>query len=187
MKTTEFLIQEHKLILRSLDVLDAMTGAVAEASGVETSDIEAILNFLSRFADEQHQAKEERILFPALNAAAASEQRRVDHMILEHDQERALLKKMEGRVRAADLPEFVECANKLSSAVRNHIYKEEYILFEMVDATLSVREDEAVAEQLRAFNGAAGEPALRDDLAELRRLEWKYLGRLRRQIVLDFS
>lgn len=43
MKATEFLIQEHKLILRALDVLDAVSDQIEKTGTVETLDAETIL------------------------------------------------------------------------------------------------------------------------------------------------
>lgn len=137
MKTTNFLIQEHKLILRALDALDAMSASVEKNGTVESFDVGKILDFLRWFADAHHQAKEETILFPALESAAASQHRSVEHMTLEHDQERALIEEMEKDLRLANLSEFVACANRLSSTLRNHIYKEDRILFETADAAES--------------------------------------------------
>jgi hemerythrin-like domain-containing protein len=70
-------MQEHKLILRALDVLDNMA-AWAEKNGVvDDVDIANILEFLRWFADAHHQAKEETILFPALTRASAAQTRPV--------------------------------------------------------------------------------------------------------------
>jgi len=127
MRATQFLIEEHKVILRALDVLDAMTASVEKAQTMEESDLDNILDFLRWFADGHHQAKEETILFPALKRAAASEHRPVDHMALEHEHERLLIEEMEKNVRLARLPEFASSAAHLSSTLRNHIYKEDRI------------------------------------------------------------
>src|SRR5215510_7931068 len=115
MKSTDFLIQEHKVILRALDVLDAMSAWIEETETCELADIDKILDFLRWFADAHHQAKEEAILFPALKAAAASQCRPLDHMVLEHSQERSLVEQMEKDLRLSNLREFVTCANVLSS------------------------------------------------------------------------
>src|ERR1700745_2529103 len=122
MRATEFLIQEHKLILRELDVLDALCATVEQTGALDQGDADKVLDFLRWFADAHHQAKEETILFPALKAAAASQGRPVDHMMLEHSQERCLVEEMEKDLRLAKLNQFVTCANVLSSTLRNHIY-----------------------------------------------------------------
>jgi hemerythrin-like domain-containing protein len=140
-------------------------------------DVEKILDFLRWFADAHHQAKEETILFPALKSAAASQHRPVEHMTLEHDQERALMVEMEKDIRLANLSEFVACANRLSSTLRNHIYKEDRILFETADEILSTQEDDAAFERLSRFDTASDKQALEERLRDVRSLEWKYLGR----------
>src|SRR5262245_41716543 len=99
MKSTELLTQEHKLILRALDVLDVMNGLIEKANTVEAADIDRILSFLRWFADAHHQAKEETVLFPALRRAASSQSRAVEHMMLEHNQERSLVEDIERDIR----------------------------------------------------------------------------------------
>jgi len=178
MKATVVLADEHKVILRALDVLDAMTVEAVEFGRFDMADVEALLSFTERFADAQHQAKEEQILFPALRAAAEPELRRVDHLTFEHCRERALMRELQRQLNGANLAEFVVCADKLSSELRNHIYKEEHILFELIEGALSTSEDEAVAEKLKTFRADPAQRSISDDLANLRRLEWKYLGRL---------
>jgi hemerythrin-like domain-containing protein len=175
MKATGLLINEHKLILRALDVLDAMTG-VAEKTGIlDRADIDAILDFLRWFADAHHQAKEESVLFPALTRAAESQGRPVAHLMLEHGQERALVEDIEKDVRLAQFPDFVVSASRLSATLRNHIYKEDHILFETADSLLNVLEDEVVFDQLSRFDTTLDKETLDKKLEHLRSLEWKYL------------
>lgn len=68
MKATEYLIQEHKLILRALDLLDAMSATIEKGQAVDLQDGATVLDFLRWFGDAHHQAKEETILFPALKS-----------------------------------------------------------------------------------------------------------------------
>jgi hemerythrin-like domain-containing protein len=175
MKSTNLLIQEHKLILRALDVLDAMSAACEQKSDFEQADIYGILDFLRWFADGHHQAKEETILFPALKKAAASQVRPVDHMIHEHDQERSSVEELEKDARLADVSRFVACANRLTSTLRNHIYKEDRILFETADSLLNAQEDEAVFDQLNRFETPLDKEGIEKRIEDLRALEWKYL------------
>jgi hemerythrin-like domain-containing protein len=46
MKATNFLIQEHKLILRALDVLDAMSERVEKTRSLEQGGVDKIIDFL---------------------------------------------------------------------------------------------------------------------------------------------
>jgi hemerythrin-like domain-containing protein len=63
MKSTNFLIQEHKTILRALDVMDAMGASIEKTEPCELADVDQILDFLRWFADAHQQAKEETILW----------------------------------------------------------------------------------------------------------------------------
>jgi len=175
MQSTDFLSQEHKVILRALDVLDAVA-ALAEAQGeVDSEDTGKILDFLRWFADAHHQAKEETILFPAIKAHAASEDRPVRHMIFEHDQERQRIEDIEKDVRLGRLSDFASRASRLSSTLRNHIYKEDELLFPAADALLTPQEDQVLAEELSRFETALDKHILDQKLRDLHSLEWKYL------------
>ena len=177
MKSTKFLIQEHKLILRALDVLDAMSTSVESSGKIDEDDADKILDFLRWFGDAHHQAKEETILFPALKSAAAAQDRPIQHMVHEHGQDRALIQEMETAVRVNKLSEFVSRANKLSSTLRNHIYKEDDILFELAAQVLDAASDEKVLDRLSRFETPLDKDTLAARLQELRSLEWKYLRR----------
>jgi hemerythrin-like domain-containing protein len=175
MKSTEFLIHEHKLILRALDVLDALCGSVEKAGELDQSDADMVLDFLRWFADAHHQAKEETILFPALKNAAAAQAGPIEHMRLEHNQERELVEDIEAGLRLAQVSELVADAARLGSTLRNHIYKEDRILFETADAVLSQPEDQALLDRLTRFDTALDKQILETKLKDLHALEWKYL------------
>ena len=157
--------------------MDAMSGCLEKTGAIETADVGKILDFLRWFADAHHQAKEETILFPAMESAAGSQSRSVKHMALEHTQERVLIEKMEKDLRLAHIAEFVKCANWVSSTLRNHIYKEDRILFAEADAVLSPDQDEVAFELLSRFETAEDKRILEGKIQEMRALEWKYLGR----------
>jgi hemerythrin-like domain-containing protein len=170
-------MQEHKLILRALDLLDAMSASAERDGRVDEADLGRVLDFLRWFGDAHHQAKEERILFPALKKAAEAQNRPLQHMILEHEQDRALIEKIETAVRVAQIPEFISCANKLSSTLRNHIYKEDQILFEEACRALDAEADDNALSRLSHFETDFDKELLEVTLHNLRSLEWKYLRR----------
>ena len=61
MKCTDLLVQDHKIILRALNVIEHMAARVENDQFVETADVESILRFLRTFADDHQQTKEETI------------------------------------------------------------------------------------------------------------------------------
>jgi hemerythrin-like domain-containing protein len=175
MKSTELLMQEHKLILRALDVLDGLTASMEAQEQFEEDDVDRVLDFLRWFADAHHQAKEETILFPAIKASTTAEERPVRHMMFEHDQERLAIQELEKDVRLGKLSEFADRAGRLSSTLRNHIYKEDKLLFPAADAVLDQQQDAAILEKLERFDTALDKEILGKKVCELHTLEWKYL------------
>jgi hemerythrin-like domain-containing protein len=169
MKCTDLLIQDHKAILRALDVLEHMARRMDEKEAVEWEDVDAILRFLQKFADDNHQAKEESALFPELLSTCCNQDRALRQMLFEHDQERSLTEALEDALHTRRPDQFVIFARRFVGLLRNHIDKEDHILFEIVDRSLSKEQDEKVVSEFKNF-------AISRDLFDgLRRLEWKYL------------
>ena len=61
MKCTDDLMQDHKIILRSLSVLQSMAKGYS-AESLNYTDANTLLRFLRIFADEHHHLKEESAL-----------------------------------------------------------------------------------------------------------------------------
>lgn len=171
MKCTDLLIQEHKVILRALDVLSDMAERVEYDQPVTADDIETLLRFLRTFADDHHQLKEESALFPELMRSSAANRSDLRQMIFEHDQERSLVEGIENALRTKQGAEFVLFANRLTGLIRNHIDKEDSLLFEIADGALSSEQDDRVTAALGKFEVDSA------CLEDLRMLEWTYLRR----------
>ena len=169
MKCTDLLIQDHKIILRCLYVLEHMAARVENNQPFETEDLQAVLRFLRTFADDHHQTKEESALFPELRRTSAAQEGPLRQMLFEHDQERSLVEGLEEALLTKSGMEFVHFANRLTALLGNHIQKEDNILFDIVERSLSTEQDDRVVSE---FNKFQINPEL---LVDLRRLEWKYL------------
>jgi hemerythrin-like domain-containing protein len=172
MKCTELLIQDHKVILRGLHVLEQMAACAEKGEQLVQGDVAALLHFLREFADEHHQVKEESALFPELRRASAAQDGPLHQMLFEHDQERSLVEGLEDSLYAKKGPDFAHFASRLIDLIRNHIYKEDNILFDIVDRSLSPEQDDRVVAEFNKFQ------INRSFLADLRRLEWKYLRKV---------
>jgi hemerythrin-like domain-containing protein len=172
MKCTDLLTRDHTIIVRALDVLDQMAVLVANNQTVDPQDVETLLRFLRTFADNHHQTKEESALFPELMRTIAGSHTPLQHMIFEHDQERSLVEGLEDALYTKKGKEFVHFANRLSSLIRTHMEKEDNLLFQIVNRSLSREQDERVTAELNQFQVDLGV------LADLRRLEWVYLKRV---------
>jgi hemerythrin-like domain-containing protein len=177
-KCIEVLTAEHKTMLRITDVLDSMSKRATDQAEYDTADVEAIVDILRRFGDGLHQAKEEGALFPIFTSVCdASEYAAVRHMLFEHEQDRALMSGMQDSIARSNPLQFAEYASRLAAILRNHIFKEDNILFETISDHLSVQDDARVVAEFESFDQAF-QPERTHLQSELRRLEWKYLRKI---------
>jgi hemerythrin-like domain-containing protein len=144
LKCTDLLRQDHKIIFRSLDVLQC----IAEEENperIDQNDATTLLRFLRVFADEHHHLKEESVLFPELMRISQAEAGPLRHLLFEHTQERSLMEGLEDALRRTKTAEFVLFANRLAERVWNHIQKEDGILFPILDVLMPSELDEKVS------------------------------------------
>jgi hemerythrin-like domain-containing protein len=150
MQATEILIREHELILRGVAVLERMARRANSGQAVPPGDARAIIEFIRKFADGCHHAKEEGVLFPAMIAAGIPEQGGpVGVMLAEHDQGRAAVKEMDTAVAAfgsapSALEAFASAAFAYTTLLTNHIFKENNVLFRMADQVIPASQDAAM-------------------------------------------
>ena len=171
MKSTDLLIQDHKLILRCLDVLENIAMNVQQGGHADAKDVEAILRFFRGFADNYHLAKEESALFPEMLRTAPPPGSPLHHILFQHDQARSLVEAIEEALLTQQAAEFVEFARRLLNLVRQHIETEENVLYDIAARSMTPEQDERIASDLSTFEMDPGY------LADLRRLEWKYLNK----------
>ena len=141
MKTaSQDLMHEHKAILIALDVIEKMYIRVQEDKEMDYKDIEDIIEFLKVFADKCHHGKEEDFLFPALEEVGIKNQNGpIAIMLTQHKQGREFIRQMQQSVenKIINKQAFVNAASSYVNLLRNHIEKEDTILFPMSDTKLS--------------------------------------------------
>ena len=149
---TDVLRDEHRIILRALDLIARAIG------GADPSDVwwAEVVAWLRAFADENHHAKEEQSLFPALvKAGVPAEGGPVGVMLDEHAQGRALVAAMaqaRGDARAAAARDYI-------TLLRAHIDKENDVLLPLADAVIDAPLMATVHQEFEAVRlerGAAG-------------------------------
>lgn len=154
MNATDQLRAEHDGILKMLQILETLAKRIAAGEPVEFSHIDRIVEFLQVFADQCHHGKEETLLFPALEQAGIPRQGGpIGVMLSEHDHGRnfiAAMKKAAAQLVEGDAaggPAFVAAARGYIDLLRNHIDKENNVLFGMADRSLSqAQQDQLYAE-----------------------------------------
>ena len=136
---TQILKAEHEVILNVLDCLEKL----AAARELDIASAWEILDFLAAFADRCHHGKEEECLFPKLvERGLPREVGPLAVMLGEHDQGRAAVRSMRAALDAlehgdlAATARFAAHARAYVELLRDHIAKENGVLFPMADGML---------------------------------------------------
>ncbi len=109
------------------------------------------IDFIRNFADRCHHLKEEKLLFPALEEKGiARDGGPIGMMLTEHEEGRSYVRAMAEALKGEVPPKtvLVENARAYLSLLRDHIRKEDEILFNMADEVLSSEEQKKL---LREF------------------------------------
>ncbi len=171
MKCTELLVQDHILIRRGLDIVDAMVKELQDGQRIEIFDAATILKFLRLFGDQYHQVMEETVLFPALLDVAPHDTALLQ-LVSEHGNERVLVSRIEEALMSRRGMAFFSSSHQLTSFLRSHCEREEMIVCDLAGHCLSKQQDEEiVAEFIR------NRPPL-ESYANLSRLDRRYPPRI---------
>jgi cyclohexa-1,5-dienecarbonyl-CoA hydratase len=160
---TELLRLDHEAILRMLDALEVASERLCVGPAPSTDTLDAIGEFLGTFADRCHHAKEEGLLFPALEARGIPRDGGpLGVMLLEHDAGRRHLAALRSAAaaRRAGAPGAVEAwraaAGDYAALLREHIEKENEVLFPMADELFAPAELEALAARFPEVEDGVG-------------------------------
>jgi len=137
---TNNLENDHIHILKLIDVMEHIT----QLKEPEITHIESIVDIIRNYADGLHHAKEEDIFFPFLaEKGFSSTQGPVAVMLHEHVQGRNYVKGIADNIplyRNGDKGALNEIKTNMKGYIdllRNHISKENNILFRMADNVIS--------------------------------------------------
>ncbi|MGH7770021.1 MAG: hemerythrin domain-containing protein [Candidatus Binatia bacterium] len=141
---TEALKAEHRVIEKVLDALEKLA-RTAESSVL--ADWAKAIDFARNFADQCHHLKEEKLLFPALEERGIPrEGGPIGLMLAEHEEGRGYVRAMAAALEAAaqDPQELIGARTTLRRKadayirlLREHIQKEDDVLFMLADGVLS--------------------------------------------------
>jgi hemerythrin-like domain-containing protein len=154
MKPTEELRAEHDGILWMLEILEKISGTMAVNQAAQLQHLDQVMEFLKVFVDQCHHGKEEQILFPALETAGIAKQGGpIGVMLHEHQIGRGHVKAMsdalaslKGGTETARLG-FAAAAGQYLDLLRQHIRKENEVLFPMADQVLSAEQQDHISDQ----------------------------------------
>jgi hemerythrin-like domain-containing protein len=143
MNPIEKLMAEHQNILRGIDLLENGVARLQNGDDVSAEFFRDAIDFIRNYADKYHHAKEEDILFVKMSEVGFSpEMGPVAVMLYEHDQGRGFVS---GLANATEryasgekhaIKEIAKNATAFANLLREHIHKEDVILYPMAENAL---------------------------------------------------
>lgn len=153
MTATEVLKHEHEIILMVLEAAEREIESIRRIGKIHTQTVEKMLDFFRGFADHCHHAKEEKHLFVKMKGKGMPDNSGpIFVMLTEHEQGRSRLKAIAGAMGKAsvgDASAIKTVKDNLSGYVellRNHILKENNILFPAADKMFTPEDQKELME-----------------------------------------
>lgn len=158
MQATEILMSEHRVIERVLTSLEQAATRLDRGEAVRPGFFIDAAGFIKGFADGCHHKKEEGVLFTALVEAGLPQQTGpVAAMLADHDTGRAFTQGMRAaaeRLAAGDADArraVVQNALGYVSLLRQHIGKEDHVLFPMADQLIPRQHHSALVDRFETI------------------------------------
>ena len=153
MKATEVLKEEHQVILRVITSLERGVELLERGTAVRPGFFADAARFIKGFADGCHHKKEEGVLFTKMEAHGMSNQAGpLAVMLAEHEEGRRYTRGLAEAAQrlengdAAARADIIHNARGYIELLRQHIVKEDNILFPMADQVIPPAEHDNVLE-----------------------------------------
>lgn len=145
---TKILSDEHKNILEMIGALLKECDVLESGKEIDKDFFKKAVDFIRGYADKFHHAKEEDILFVELSKNESEMHcNPMAQMLIEHDMGRNFIKELEEGLVKSDKNKVVENARGYANLLREHIFKEDNILYPMAEEALSQETQKAVSEK----------------------------------------
>lgn len=151
MKATEILMKEHRLIERMIAVLETAAARLEAGQEVRVELFLEAVDFIKNFADGVHHMKEEGVLFKTMNQHGMPvEEGPIAVMLSEHEQGRGFTRALNEAANhmvegdGSGIAEVISSARGYAALLRQHIGKEDNILFPMADRIIPISNHEQV-------------------------------------------
>ena len=151
MQSIELLMREHRNIERVVTALERAAAHLARGGSVRPTFFVEAARFFADYADGVHHAKEEGVLFGAIiQSGMPASEGPIPVMLEEHVEARACTRalrtagmRLEGGDPAA-AKDVVSAARRYAALIRDHIAKEDEVLFPMAAQMMSPDVESAV-------------------------------------------
>ena len=156
MEATDILDTEHRLIERLLNVVEIAANRLEQSQPLRADFFLDVVAFIQNFADAYHHSKEEKMLFTTMiECGFPAQGGPINVMLAEHEQARLYtqeLQKATTQLVAGDetvKSTVIRTARDYALLLREHIVKEDTILFQMAFRLLSLSEQRQLGEKFR--------------------------------------
>ena len=147
-KLTTILSDEHKNILSVIDSVFKKCDKIEAGDEIDKDFFARAVDFIKNYADKFHHIKEEDILFVELSKDGVLEHcNPIGQMLHEHDLGRGFVKCLSEAVLKEDREEIIKNARGYGELLREHIFKEDNILYPMADEALKETAQKEIAEK----------------------------------------
>ena len=144
MKSVDRLVAEHDIIERGLAVLEKVVARIESGQSAPNDFPRWAPEFFRQFADKCHHAKEEDLFFPLLKERGIPEEGGpIGVMLNEHVLGRDCVRRMREASEGVEFDgaKFATAANEFIPLLRQHIFKENNVLFKMAEQVLTEADD----------------------------------------------
>jgi hemerythrin-like domain-containing protein len=185
MKGIELLVEEHKYIKRMLVVVRKVCLGVMKGEDINYEDLEVIIDFIRKYADNHHHGKEEKLLFNRMvSEIGGPAEKLVKHgMLVEHDLGRQFIMGLEealAEVKSGnDDARLDVIANAISYThlLNRHIDKEDDVAYPFAERSLRSETIASFDKDTLDFEDKTMKEGIQNKYLEvLKSLEKKYLG-----------
>lgn len=153
-KNSRILSEEHKNILKVIALLEIEHENLAKGK-LRADFILKAIDFIKNYADKLHHAKEEDIFFKEFEAKVAHSSTHcnpVPQMLFEHDNGRTFVKEIIAGVQSKDIEKISENIANYCNLLKEHISKEDDILYPMIDEVLDTKKQSEILKKFEKID-----------------------------------
>lgn len=169
MQVTHELMNEHKLIIKYLDLMERYieSSQTNRHENLLLEKAQDFISFIQKFADTYHHAKEEDVLFKYMQAPGVlSHCNPLPVMLSEHEQGRTYVQNMNDAVANENVESLCKNAYGYSQLLKQHISKENNVLYPMAEEGISDDDKIAVENEYRQIEEELNKRAIWNEYEE---------------------
>jgi len=154
MEATDILMGEHRVIERVIGAIEIAASALEQGKAVRPEFFLQAADFIKNFSDGSHHQKEEGVLFEVMiQYGMSADSGPVGVMLHEHEQGRVFTRAMRVAAQAVKEGDLEESSNIVQNVLgyatllRQHILKEDRILYPMAEKLLPAERQDQMLEE----------------------------------------